>query len=58
MTDRKFNGNNPYYSPERCGLEIVVSIETDEDYEFDIVAVWRDSGLRELPAPAEVEEKK
>lgn len=36
----KFN-ENPYYSPERCGLEIFESIDTAGSYEFDMFVVWK-----------------
>lgn len=36
--------NNVYYSPEKFGLTLVDEIELSSgDYEFDIVAVWKDS---------------
>jgi len=35
---------NPYYSPEKCGLTLVDSIDDAEaNYSFDIVAVWVDN---------------
>ena len=44
---RKFNGdhyfeNNPYYSPEKCGLEIVGTAEKEPDWDFSIVLVVKD----------------
>lgn len=36
----KFN-ENPYYSPEKCGLEIFESIDTAGSYEFDMFVVWK-----------------
>lgn len=36
----KFN-NNPYYNPEKCGLEIFDEIDTAGDYEYDKFVVWR-----------------
>ena len=33
--------DNPYYSPEKCGLEIVKEIDTAGSYEFEIFCVWR-----------------
>lgn len=36
----KFN-ENPYYSPELCGLELFYSIDTADSYEFDIFAIWK-----------------
>lgn len=35
----KFN-DNPYYSPEKCGLQILDSIDTGGSYEFDMFVVW------------------
>lgn len=31
---------NPYYSPELCGLEILWSIDTGESYEYDMFVIW------------------
>jgi hypothetical protein len=36
----KFN-ENPYYSPEKCGLEIFESIDTAGSYEYDMFVVWK-----------------
>lgn len=36
----KFN-KNPYYSPEKCGLEIFESIDTAGSYEFDMFVIWK-----------------
>lgn len=36
----KFN-YNPYYSPEKCGLEIFDSINTAGSYEYDIFCIWK-----------------
>jgi hypothetical protein len=36
----KFN-TNPYYSPEKCGLEILEFIDTAGSYEFDMLVVWK-----------------
>jgi hypothetical protein len=36
----KFN-ENPYYSPELCGLEIFESIDTAGSYEFDMFVIWK-----------------
>lgn len=36
----RFN-DNPYYSPEKCGLEIFESIDTAGSYEFDMFVVWK-----------------
>lgn len=33
--------NNPYYSPEKCGLEIFESIDTADSYEFDMFVIWK-----------------
>lgn len=32
---------NPYYNPEKCGLEIVEVVDTGESYEFDMLIVWK-----------------
>lgn len=40
--DSYFVYHNPYYDPEKCGLEIVVNISKDISYEFDMVIVWKD----------------
>jgi hypothetical protein len=33
---------NPYYSPDKCELELVADLELKEpDYDFDMVVVWR-----------------
>jgi len=38
----EFNGN-PYYHPEKCGLEIVEFIDNSkEEYTFDYTVIWRD----------------
>ena len=31
--------DNPYYNPEKCGLQIFASVDTADSYEFDIFAV-------------------
>lgn len=41
MSDKRFS-NNPYYSPEKCGLKVIDSIEGGLSYEFDMVVVWQD----------------
>ena len=41
MSDKRFS-DNPYYSPEKCGLKVIDSIEGDLSYEFDMVVVWQD----------------
>lgn len=34
--------DNPYYAPEKCGLEIVATIDySSGSYEFDLRVVWR-----------------
>jgi len=33
--------DNPYYSPEKCGLEIFDEIDTAGDYEYDMFVIWR-----------------
>jgi hypothetical protein len=39
----EFEYNNPYYNPEKCGLELVLSFdEPGLDYEFNTFLVWRD----------------
>ncbi len=39
---KNFNGNNPYYSPEKCGLVKVAEAELDgESYQFHIRIVWK-----------------
>lgn len=36
--------SNPYYSPEKLGLEIVGELNfSDEAYEFDFRVAWKDS---------------
>jgi len=35
----KFN-DNPYYEPEKCGLELFAVVDTGGSYEFDIFAIW------------------
>jgi len=32
--------HNPYYSPEKCGLEIFQTVSTGRSYEFDMLIVW------------------
>lgn len=32
---------NPYYSPEKCGLETYKEFDTYEEYEFDLFVIWR-----------------
>lgn len=32
--------HNPYYSPEKCGLSLLYSIDTAGSYEFDMIAIW------------------
>jgi len=36
----KFN-DNPYYSPEKCNLEIFIDIDTAGSYEFDMFVIWK-----------------
>ena len=36
----KFN-ENPYFSPEKCGLEIFEDIDTAGSYEYDMFVVWK-----------------
>lgn len=33
--------NNPYYHPEKMGLEAIGSLEEDLSYEFNILAAWK-----------------
>lgn len=42
MKDREFEGNNPYYSPEKCGLKLADELDADLSYEFEMVAIWKD----------------
>ena len=32
---------NPYYSPQECGLELIADINFTDNYDFDMIAVWR-----------------
>lgn len=32
---------NPYYYPEKCGLEIFDQIDTAGSYEFDMFVIWK-----------------
>lgn len=32
---------NPYYSPEKCGLEIFEDIDTAGSYEYDMIVIWK-----------------
>lgn len=32
---------NPYYYPEKCGLEIFESLDTAGSYEFCMIVVWK-----------------
>lgn len=32
--------NNPYYSPELCGLKIIYEVDTADSYEFNKLVVW------------------
>lgn len=36
----KFN-DNPYYSPEKCGLKIIDEIDNSGSYEYDKLVVWQ-----------------
>ncbi len=43
MSARSFEGQNPYYAPEKCGLAIIGSIDDpNASWDFHIVAFWRD----------------
>ncbi len=33
--------DNPYYSPEKCGLQIVDEIDNSDAYEYDKLVVWK-----------------
>lgn len=33
---------NPYYAPEKMGLEILATIEDEPNWDFDIMAIWTD----------------
>lgn len=33
---------NPYYSPEKCGLNVIEMHERNISYEFDMVVLWED----------------
>lgn len=36
--------NNPYYQPGNFGLELIGTIEWDEEsYQFNMTAIWRDA---------------
>ncbi|MFA5152732.1 MAG: hypothetical protein WC554_09250 [Clostridia bacterium] len=33
---------NPYYNPEKCGLQLVYSYDRDDEpYQFNLVALWK-----------------
>lgn len=35
--------DNPYYSPEKCGLILIDSYDRDnESYQFNLVGLWKD----------------
>ena len=37
--------NNPFFSPEKHGLELIADVELSEPaYSFDTLAVWKDAG--------------
>lgn len=36
-----WNDPDPYYNPEKFGLEIVVSHDVAPSYEYDMIVVWR-----------------
>jgi len=38
-----FGYNNPYYGPEKMGLEIVAELNPAMSYEFDMVLVWKET---------------
>ena len=33
--------DNPYYNPEKCGLEIFEQVDTGGHYEYDMLVIWR-----------------
>lgn len=33
--------HNPYYNPEKCGLDIFETVDTGGSYEFDMLVIWR-----------------
>lgn len=37
---------NPYYNPEKLGLEIVYCVDTAGDYEFSMLVIWKDAEAR------------
>lgn len=37
----KFNEYNPYYDPEKCGLEILEDIDYSGSYEYDKLVIWK-----------------
>lgn len=37
----KFTDNNPYASPQLCGLEIFQELDTAGSYEFDKFVIWK-----------------
>lgn len=41
--EEPWNGydSNPYYNPEKCGLEIVGMIEDEPNWDFNMLVVWR-----------------
>ncbi len=32
--------DNPYYSPEKCGLKVIYDIDTADSYEFNMLVIW------------------
>lgn len=40
--------HNPYYSPEKCGLEILFEVDTAGSYEFDMFVVWERTSDRTI----------
>lgn len=44
VVDRAFAGNNPYYSPEKCGLTLVADMDDPNcSYDFEMLVLWRDN---------------
>lgn len=39
---KEWGDNNPYYHPDKCGLEIVGELDEPRDYEFNMFVVFRD----------------
>ena len=50
MTDKQWGGygDNIYYNPEKCGLELVAVLDADLSWEFDMVLCLRDLETKKL----------